>query len=263
MSAEPTTLILDFDSTIVAAEGLDEIAKLALAVLSLPRGADIVETGAYMGGATGLMLRALQAFDGCARRVWVFDSFAGLPAPDADADLGAAPFFEPVHPDFTVAGALTSPEAAFWATLARLGHDARAPADAARLVVVRGWFNETLAAAPVRAIGLLHLDGDLFSSTWDALAAFYDRVVPGGYVYVDDYMTFRGCAEAVDTFRWVRGIGEPLRYVREEPGLWEKAPARVEAVFWRKAERAPPRADGGGDDGGDAWAPWAAPAERE
>ena len=28
---EPTTLILDFDSTIVAAEGLDEIARLALA----------------------------------------------------------------------------------------------------------------------------------------------------------------------------------------------------------------------------------------
>ena len=31
MADAPTTLILDFDSTIVAAEGLDEIAKLALA----------------------------------------------------------------------------------------------------------------------------------------------------------------------------------------------------------------------------------------
>ena len=31
MADSPTTLILDFDSTIVAAEGLDEIAKLALA----------------------------------------------------------------------------------------------------------------------------------------------------------------------------------------------------------------------------------------
>ena len=31
MASQETTLILDFDSTIVAAEGLDEIARLALA----------------------------------------------------------------------------------------------------------------------------------------------------------------------------------------------------------------------------------------
>jgi len=67
--------------------------------------------------------------------------------------------------------------------------------------------------------------------------------VPGGYVYVDDYMTFRGCAEAVDTFRWQRGIGEPLRYIRETPGLWQDTPASVEAVFWRKRD---PRQDAAG-----------------
>jgi hypothetical protein len=143
--------------SVMAAVRLRATLELTLAALALPAGADIVETGAYLGGCTGLMLRALKAFDGCARRVWVFDSFEGLPAPDADADLGAAPFFEPVHPDFAVAGALASPEAAFWATLGRLGHDARAPADAARLVVVRGFFNETLAAARVGAVGLLHI----------------------------------------------------------------------------------------------------------
>ena len=31
------------------------------------------------------------------------------------------------------------------------------------------WFNETLPAADIRRIAFLRLDGDLFSSTWDAL----------------------------------------------------------------------------------------------
>lgn len=204
--------------------------ELTLAVLGLAPGADIVETGVYKGGCAGMMLRALAAHDGCARRLWVFDSFDGLPEPDPVLDLGDAPFFAGVHPHFAVGGALRSGLGDFMATLRDMG----APSDASRLVVSRGYFNATVRASPVEKIGLLHLDGDYFASTWEALEGFYDKVVPGGYVYIDDYHTFRGCAEAVDTFRWQRGISEPLRWIRETKGLWEATPSIAEAVFWRK-----------------------------
>lgn len=37
------------------------------------------------------------------------------------------------------------------------------------------------------AISFLRLDGDLYVSTMDPLLALYDRVSPGGLIYVDDY----------------------------------------------------------------------------
>ena len=213
--------------------------ELALAVLALPADADIVETGVYKGGCTFLFLLALKTFDGCGRRVWVFDSWDGLPAPDADLDLGPAPFFEEIVEDFTRVGALRIGIDDFYKTLRDLDV-LKGQSDERRLVATQGFYNETLrrGAKDIKAIGLLHLDGDYFWSTWDALDAFYDKIVPGGYVYVDDYHTFRGSAEAIDTFRWLRGIGEPLRYVREVKGLWQFSGASTwsEAVYWRKNE---------------------------
>ena len=61
------------------------------------------------------------------------------------------------------------------------------------IVISKGWFNDTCRQSPVKRISFLRLDGDIFVSTWDALTTLYDRVVPGGYVYVDDYGSFNGC----------------------------------------------------------------------
>lgn len=50
-------------------------------------------------------------------------------------------------------------------------------------------------------IAYLRLDGDLYSSTMEALEALYHKVSPGGFVYVDDYGSYNGCRAAVDRFR--------------------------------------------------------------
>jgi Macrocin-O-methyltransferase (TylF) len=55
----------------------------------------------------------------------------------------------------------------------------------------------------------------------------YDRVVPGGIVYVDDYMGFNGCREAINEFRSYRRIHEPMFFVYEDNG-------KVDAAWWRK-----------------------------
>ena len=42
-----------------------------------------------------------------------------------------------------------------------------------------GFFAETLPRAPIESLAILRLDGDYYSSTWDALAALYPLLSPG------------------------------------------------------------------------------------
>jgi hypothetical protein len=65
------------------------------------------------------------------------------------------------------------------------------------LQISKGYFNITLPISKVQDISFLRLDGDLFISTWDALENLYHKVVPGGYIYVDDYGSFEGCRLAI------------------------------------------------------------------
>ena len=45
-----------------------------------------------------------------------------------------------------------------------------------RMIVLKGWFSETLPKAQIEKISFLRLDGDLYVSTMDALKALYDKV---------------------------------------------------------------------------------------
>ena len=70
-------------------------------------------------------------------------------------------------------------------------------------------------------LAILRLDGDMYASTMVSLEALYDKVVPGGFVIIDDYC-LKGARTATDDFRERRGITTPLE---EIDGA---------AVFWRK-----------------------------
>ncbi|EFN50991.1 hypothetical protein CHLNCDRAFT_13731, partial [Chlorella variabilis] len=165
-----------------------------------------VETGVFQGGTSILLLKALERFDGGGgRRLWAADSFQGTPAPDEVHDgAGAAASGGGLRRG--VAGEYASSLPTFRANLARF----RVPTPAHRLRILPGWFNETLAAAPIPAISFLRLDGDLYASTRDALEALYDKLSPGGLIYVDDYGSYAGCRAAVDEFRAERAILSPL-----------------------------------------------------
>ena len=87
---------------------------------------------------------------------------------------------------------------------------------------LKGWFAETLPTAPVTQLAILRLDGDMYASIIQTLDALYDKVSPGGYVIVGDYI-LAGCHQAVDDFRNRHGIRDELKDVDGA------------AVFWRKA----------------------------
>lgn len=68
------------------------------------------------------------------------------------------------------------------------------------VVFLKGWFKDTLPGAPIDSLAIMRLDGDMYSSTMDALNSLYPRLSPGGFCIIDDY-ALAGCKAAVDDSR--------------------------------------------------------------
>ena len=107
-----------------------------------------------------------------------------------------------------------------------------------RVVFLKGWFKDTLPAAPVERLAVLRLDGDMYESTMDALTALYDKVSAGGYVIIDDYGCIEGCRKAVHDFRDARGIADKIVDIDGWGVYWRKS---VEPAVPRLA---PPQSSG-------------------
>ena len=69
--------------TMIGLKRLDNLQYCITEVLRQSVPGDLIETGAWRGGATILMKAVLKAYGDESRRVWVADSFEGLPKPDA------------------------------------------------------------------------------------------------------------------------------------------------------------------------------------
>jgi glycosyltransferase involved in cell wall biosynthesis len=160
--------------TMIGRKRLDHLAECVATVLDEGIPGDLIECGVWRGGASILMRGILLERGVSDRRVWVADSFAGLPVPHPDTDEGLDLSAER-NPELAVS--LEDVQANFDA-FGLLDHQVR---------FLKGWFADTLAPAPIQQIAVLRADGDLYSSTTDILEALYERVVPGGFVVIDDY----------------------------------------------------------------------------
>lgn len=149
---------------------------------------DLIETGVWRGGACILMRGILKAFGDTERKVWVADSFEGLPPPNPElyeADRGdkhhtipaLAVSLEQVKANFSVYGLLDT-----------------------QVEFLKGWFRDTLPSAPIRELAVIRLDGDMYESTMDGFVNLYPRLSPGGFLIVDDYNAVRGCKAAVHDY---------------------------------------------------------------
>ncbi|WP_309650177.1 TylF/MycF family methyltransferase [Nocardioides sp.] len=171
---------------------------------------DLIETGAWRGGSTIYMRAILKAHGETDRTVWVADSFEGLPPYDGryEADAG-----DQHH---------TRDELAISVDDVRDNFRRYDLLDE-KVQFLVGWFSDTLPTAPIDRLAVLRLDGDMYSSTMDALDALYDKVSVGGYLIVDDYGAVPACAKAIHDFRDARGITDPIEEID-----WA-------GVFWRKS----------------------------
>lgn len=171
---------------------------------------DFIETGVWRGGACIMARAVFKAYGVRDRRVWVADSFCGLPEPNpkyaADANDKHFTFSE-------LAVSLDQVKANF----------AKYDLLDDQVIFLKGWFSETLPKADIASLAVLRLDGDMYESTMDGLTHLYDKVSPGGFVIVDDFGAVKGCQQAILEFRKQRKIDDPVQNI---DGL---------GVFWRKS----------------------------
>jgi O-methyltransferase len=196
--------------TMVGMRRLQSLCELAQRTLDDNIAGDFIETGVWRGGCCILMRGVLAANRVSDRKVYVADSFAGLPAPNADAFPADAGWDLRGHEELSV------PLAEVKSNFARYGllDD--------QVVFVKGWFSETLPTLAGGPFALIRLDGDLYESTYVALEALYPRLSPGGFVIIDDLNSLPPCRQAVDDYRSRVGISTPIEEVDWSAGWWRK-----------------------------------------
>ncbi len=167
---------------------------------------DFIETGVWRGGMTIFMRGVLKAYGITDRTVWVADSFEGLPAPANEADgwdLSDVRYLkvslEQVQENFRKFGLLDE-----------------------HVKFLKGWFKDTLPVAPITRLAILRLDGDMYSSTMDALRSLYDKVSSGGYVIVDDYHSWPSCKQAVTDFLAEKKLSPIIQTIDWTGAFWQK-----------------------------------------
>lgn len=194
--------------TMVGAARLDNLRSCIERVVGDRVTGDLIETGVWRGGASIFMRGVLRAMEVADRRVWVADSFRGLPPPSGDvpADEGdehhrvpelAVPL-EVVQENFRRYGLLDD-----------------------QVRFVQGWFSDTLPGLRDARWALIRLDGDMYESTMDALENLYPQLSPGGYVIVDDG-ALPPCRAAVADFRAARSIEEPVEWIDWTGFFWRR-----------------------------------------
>ncbi|HEX8453200.1 MAG TPA: PqqD family peptide modification chaperone [Longimicrobium sp.] len=200
-----------FSHTMVGMERLDNLEYCARRVFADGVPGDFLEAGVCQGGAA-IFMRGLQVALGEEnRRVWLADSFEGLPPPTHEVDRAwdldwseerqpwLACDLDAVQDNFRTYGLLD--EGVRW---------------------LRGWFSETLPTAPVERLAILRADADLYQSTREILDSLYHRVSPGGFVVIDDYGAIDACRRAVDEFRAEHGIIDPIRRIDWTGVYWRR-----------------------------------------
>jgi len=175
-----------FAHTMIGRKRLDSLQQCLEQVVSQKIPGDFMECGVWRGGACIFMAGFLVAHGMTDRKVFVADSFDGLPESRMEADL-ALDLRKNHYPELAVDLKTVKENFSLYGLLLP------------NIEFLKGWFKDTLPHAPVDRLAVLRLDGDLYESTMDALTNLYDRVSPGGIVIVDDYV-LPMCRQALNDF---------------------------------------------------------------
>jgi O-methyltransferase len=170
---------------------------------------DVIEAGAWRGGAAILARATLDSLGADERILWVADSFRGLPAPDPGA------FPKDRLLDLSQVSFLAVPLEEVRSYFARFGCEHG-------VEFVEGYFNETLPTLRGRRWSVVRLDGDTYEATWVGLDSLYPSLSAGGYLIIDDYGLIPECHAAVHDFRREHEITEPIEKIDFNGIRWRK-----------------------------------------
>ena len=192
--------------TMIGLKRLNNIQFCVESVIKNNIQGDFIETGVWRGGACIFMRGILKAYNITDRKVFVADSFEGLPKPKHKEDTGDKHYLretlkvslEEVRENFRKYGLLDE-----------------------RVVFLKGWFKDTLPIAPIKKLAVLRLDGDMYGSTMDALNNLYPKLSKGGYCIIDDFC-LQNCKKAVNEYREINSINSPLIQIDHCGVFWKK-----------------------------------------
>jgi O-methyltransferase len=91
-----------------------------------------------------------------------------------------------------------------------------------QVVFVEGFFEDTLHELDAKAFSVIRLDGDMYSSTIQALDALYPKLTKGGFCIIDDF-GLQGCEKAVMDYRAAHGIDDAMIKVDWTGMYWRKS----------------------------------------
>lgn len=154
---------------------------------------DVVEIGVYKGGSMLAFLKAQEMFSpNFLRNYHLYDTFSGMTAPsEYDKDLNGT----------TASYLLQSDEGTkCFSSLKEVKKNIES-----NTTIDKTYINYHVGDILKNEfypdkIAILRLDTDWYESTAFELANFYEKVVSGGLVIIDDYGHWQGCKKAVDEF---------------------------------------------------------------
>lgn len=171
---------------------------------------DLLEAGVWRGGASIFMAALLKTNGDKNRKVWLADSFKGLPKPNPNQypmDQN-----DPLHKMEELAVSSTKVKENFmkydlWSDQVRF---------------IEGFYKDTLPVCEVDQLSILRLDCDTYESTLTALTYLYPKLITGGFVIVDDYNAFESCKAAVMDYCKQYNIQPKIIEIDQEAVYWQK-----------------------------------------
>ena len=187
--------------SLLSDERLLGIYKIATALETNRVKGCFAEFGVCNGGSAGILAAVAHRFRS-GRCIWLFDSFEGMPTP---GELDVAHNGEPGQKGMTRGDEATVRELLF----------DRLKLDPSHIRIVKGWFETSVPPhhAAIGPIAMLHVDCDWYDSVRFCFEQFYDQVVPGGFIVIDDYGHWRGARKAVDEFIAQRGLNVEIHQI--------------------------------------------------
>ncbi len=161
-----------------------------------------VEAGTWKGGCAAMMALANLRFGKQRRKLYLFDSFQGIPEPKKEKDdlawirdeMHLAP--ADCNGALRSIGCLVGPRQDLEEVVFNIAGYPKSETE-----IVAGWFQDTVPdyAPRIGPIAILRLDGDLYDSIKVCLENLYPMLIDGGFLVIDDWC-LSGAREAVTEY---------------------------------------------------------------
>jgi len=171
------------NNTVVSIDRCFMIHQLAKMVKDVP--GDMAELGVYKGGTAHIILQATKS---SAKKLFLFDTFEGLPATGV---------LDIENDNIKNKDDFSNNSIDLVKNFLGQGSELN------RVIFKKGFFPQTAHGMGSHTFSLVYLDADLYQSIKDGLEFFYPKMSKGGIIIVDDYQSqcWPGTTQAVHEFK--------------------------------------------------------------